>query len=71
MKENLDKNHIDNQAPILYNVTGYPFYNTSKFTMKTLKSEIDAQRLKMNFIEYLNGYSKDVLDIVENCIFAK
>ena len=65
MKENLDKNHIDNQAPILYNVTGYPFYNTSKFTMKTLKSEIDAQRLKMNFIEYLNGYSKDVLDIVE------
>lgn len=65
MKENLDKNHIDNQAPILYNVTGYPFYNTSKFTMKTLQSEIDAQRLKMNFIEYLNGYSKDVLDIVE------
>ena len=33
--------------------------------MKTLQSEIDAQRLKMNFIEYLNGYSKDVLDIVE------
>ena len=65
MKENLDKNGIDNQAPILYNLTGYPFYNTSQFTMKTLKSEIDAQRLKMNFIEYLNGYSKDVLDIVE------
>ena len=65
MKENLDKNRIDNQAPILYNLTGYPFYNTSQFTMKTLKSEIDAQRLKMNFIEYLNGYSKDVLDIVE------
>ncbi len=65
MKEQLDKNHIDNQAPILYNVTGYPFYNTSKFTMKTLKSEIDAQRLKMNFTEYLNGFSKDVQDIVD------
>ncbi len=65
MKQQLDKNHIDNQAPILYNVTGYPFYNTSKFTMKTLKSEIDAQRLKMNFKEYLNGFSKDVQDIVD------
>ena len=65
MKEQLDKNRIDNQAPILYNVTGYPFYNTSKFTMKTLKSEIDAQRLKMNFTEYLNGFSNDVQDIVD------
>lgn len=63
MKEQLDKNKIENQAPVLYDITGYPFYNTSKFTMKTLKSEIDPLRLKMNFIEYLNGYSKDVLDI--------
>ena len=65
MKEQLDKNKIENQAPVLYDITGYPFYNTSKFTMKTLKSEIDPLRLKMNFIEYLNGYSKDVLDIIE------
>ena len=64
MKEQLDKNKIENQAPVLYDITGYPFY-TSKFTMKTLKSEIDPLRLKMNFIEYLNGYSKDVLDIIE------
>ena len=65
MNEQLDKNKIENQAPVLYDITGYPFYNTSKFTMKTLKSEIDPLRLKMNFIEYLNGYSKDVLDIIE------
>lgn len=65
MKEQLDKNKIENQAPVLYDITGYPFYNTSKFTMKTLKNEIDPLRLKMNFIEYLNGYSKDVLDIIE------
>lgn len=65
MKEQLDKNKIENQAPVLYDITGYPFYNTSKFTMKTLKSEIDPLRLKMNFIEYLNGYSKDVLDLIE------
>lgn len=50
---------------MLYNITGYPFYNTSKFTLKTLKSEIDPQRLKQNFIAYLNGFSQDVLDIIE------
>lgn len=68
-KEMLDKNKIQNQDPILYNVTGYPFYNTSKFTMKTLKSETDPLRLKMNFIDYLNGYSKDVQDIIDKFRF--
>lgn len=64
-KEQLDAANFENQAPLLTAVTGYPFYNTSKFTMKTLKSEIDPLRLKMNFIDYLNGYSKDVLDIID------
>ena len=64
-KEMLDKNKIQNQDPILYTVTGYPFYNTSLFTMKTLKSETDPLRLKMNFIDYLNGFSKDVQDILD------
>lgn len=64
-KEVLDKNNIQNQDPILYNVTGYPFYNTSKFTMKTLKSETDPLRLKINFNDYLNGFSKDVQDIID------
>ena len=64
-KKMLDDNQIQNQDPILYNATGYPFYNTSKFTMKTLKSETDPLRLKMNFIDYLNGFSKDVQDIID------
>lgn len=64
-KDMLDQNHISNQDPILFGITGYPFYNTSKFTMKTLKSEIDPLRLKMNFIDYLNGFSKDVQDILD------
>lgn len=63
--EMLDQNGISNKGPVLCGITGYPFYNTSKFTMKTLKSEIDPLRLKMNFIEYLNGYSRDVIDIVD------
>lgn len=64
-KQMLDKNGFQNQDPVLYSVTGYPFYNTSKFTMKTLKSETDPLRLKMNFIDYLNGYSRDVQDIID------
>ena len=64
----LDKNKIQNQDPILYTVTGYPFYNTSKFTMKTLKSETDPLRLKMNFTDYLNGFSRDVQDLIEYLI---
>lgn len=64
-KKVLDDNNISNQDPILFGVTGYPFYNTSLFTMKTLKSETDPLRLKMNFKDYLNGFSKDVQDIIE------
>ena len=64
-KKMLDDHKINNQDPILYGVTGYPFYNTSLFTMKTLKSETDPLRLKMNFIDYLNGFSHDVQDILD------
>ena len=64
-KKMLDENNINNQDPILFTVTGYPFYNTSLFTMKTLKSETDPLRLKMNFTDYLNGFSKDVQDILD------
>ncbi len=64
-KEQLDKMGITNQSPVLMTITKYPFYNTSKFTMKTLTSETNPMRLKMNFLEYLDGYSKDVQDIIE------
>ena len=47
-KKMLDANNFTNQDPILFNITGYPFYNASQFTMKTLKSEIDPARLKLN-----------------------
>jgi hypothetical protein len=29
------------------------------------KREIDPQRLKLNFLEYLNGFSDDVIDIAK------
>ena len=63
--ESLKKEKITNQEPVLTAITKYPFVNTSKFTMKTLTAETNPARLKMNFLEYLDGYSKDVQDIVK------
>ena len=59
-----DANHLPYEQ-FLPLVTGYPFYNTSAFTMATLKNEIDPQRLKMNVFEYFNGFSPDVQDIID------
>ena len=64
-KEFCDQHNLVDYTPFLTQITGYPFYNTSAFTMKTLKNEIDPQRLKMSVIEYFNGFSKDVQDIID------
>lgn len=60
-----EKNGISNVAPFLTRESGYPFYNTSAFTMKTLMNEIDPVRLKMNILDYFNGFSEDVQDIID------
>lgn len=64
-KEFCDAHKLTDYTPFLTQVTGFPFYNTSAFTMRTLKNEIDPQRLKMNMIEYFNGFSQDVQDIID------
>lgn len=64
-KEQLDKFGVTNQDQTLCMTSGFPFYNTSKFTLKSLTNETDPQRLKLNFIDYINGYSNDVLEIIE------
>lgn len=58
-------------ASKLYTVTGYPFYNISRFTMKALRGETNGSRMKQNFLEYLDGYSKDVQDIIEKFKFKQ
>ncbi len=64
-KAELDKQNIVNYEPVLTAITKYPFVNVSKFTMRTLTAETNPNRLKMNFLEYIDGYSKDVQDIVK------
>ena len=70
-KEQLDKQGITNQSALLTNITKLPFYNTSQFTMKSLTSETNPVRLKANFLEYLDGYSKDVQDIIAKFYFIQ
>lgn len=63
-KAQLEKMGLTNMDLFLSKESGYPFYNTSQFTLKTLINETDPNRLKLNFKDYINGYSEDVLDIL-------
>lgn len=64
MKEKLDQMGISNYDMVLSGITKYPYFNISKFTMKSLTSETNPMRLKQNFLEYLDGFSSDVQDII-------
>ena len=49
---------------LLRKVSGYEFYNTSKYTFEKLLDEPD--NIEENFHDYLNGFSENVRDIIEN-----
>lgn len=53
----------------LTDASGYKFYNTSNFTFETLLS--DPDNIEENFRSYLNGFSENVQDILENFDFDK
>lgn len=48
--------------------SGYSFYNTSKFDFARLLA--DPDNIQVNFEDYLQGYSDNVKDILENFKFA-
>ncbi|MFN8154970.1 MAG: class I SAM-dependent DNA methyltransferase [Bacteroidia bacterium] len=62
MHEQLNKMKIENQSPQLRKVSGYVFYNTSKFTFKLLLN--DPANIRQNLENYLDGFSSDVQDII-------
>src|SRR4029450_217538 len=45
------------------------FYNTSKFTLRDLKARASQQQLKADFEAYLDGFSPNVQDILDNFEF--
>lgn len=64
------KSKIDNLYGLLTSEqhgTGLAFYNTSKFTMKKLLT--DPKNIDTNFLDYLNGYSENVQDIISKFKF--
>src|SRR5205814_2648845 len=68
-KKMLDEAGITEQREALCNAAGQAFYNTSSFTLRDLKSRASQQQLKADFEAYLDGFSENVQDILENFKF--
>jgi len=69
MKATLDNAGVVEQDPALRQAAGQAFYNTSKFTMRDLKARANRQQLKADFEAYLDGFSPNVQDILDNFEF--
>ena len=68
-KRILDDRGIAHQDGPLRQASGHPFYNTSRFTMKDLKSIGNQQQLRADFEAYLLGFSPNVQDILNSFEF--
>ena len=69
MKAALDEAGIVHQDQALRQEAGQAFYNTSKFTLRDLKARASQQQLKADFEAYLDGFSPNVQDILDNFEF--
>ena len=69
MKATLDSAKITNQDSALRQAAGQAFYNTSKFTLRDLRARASQQQLRADFEAYLDGFSPNVQDILENFEF--
>jgi len=69
MKANLDNAGIVNQDAALRQASGNAFYNTSKFTLRDLRSRASQQQLRADFEAYLEGFSPNVQEILDNFEF--
>lgn len=65
-----DKVSEDKLSPILRKAAGgLQFYNTSKHTLESLKE--NPRTIEIDFNNYINGFNKEVRDIIENFQFDK
>ena len=69
MKTTLDDAGVVEQDATLRQVAGQAFYNTSKFTLKDLRARASRQQLEADFRAWLDGFSPNVQDILENFEF--
>ena len=56
------KDQFDDPSPVILRQIGLPFFNVSKFDL----SRITDESVLLDFNNYVQGYSKNVLDIIEN-----
>lgn len=61
--------HLEVIDGFLERASGYNFYNISKYDFEKLAS--DGTHIEKNFREYLNGFSDNVQDILENFDFDR
>ena len=54
----------DALPPIILRATGTSFYNTSQYDLSRLSD--DSHNIRLNFQNYIGGFSQDVRDIIEN-----
>lgn len=69
LKKTLDKQGIVNQDEALRAAAKQAFYNTSAFTLRDLKNRSSAQTLQADFLDYLDGFSPNVQEILINFNF--
>ena len=58
------KNKLKDFNQVIQSQLNLPFFNVSKFDLLRIKS--DPNNVYKNFNNYIQGYSKNVLDIIEN-----
>lgn len=70
MAKKLDAQHVEGAARdgILCRVSGYDFYNTSNFDFAKLIADPDS--VEINFEAYLQGFSANIKDIIDNFDFS-
>ena len=61
--------HLEVIEGFLTTASGYKFYNTSVYDFETLVD--DSEHIEENFRAYLNGFSENVQDILENFEFDR
>lgn len=69
MKAALDLAQVVHQDQALRQAAGQAFYNTSRFTLRDLRARASQQQLRADFEAYLDGFSPNVQDILENFEF--
>ena len=69
LKAKLEQAGITDTWPALCAAAGYAFCNASPFTLKELAEKTKSQTLESDFIEYLDGFSENVREIIDKFKF--